>query len=545
MATAQQVLNEARKWLGTTQGTANHKHIIDSYNRITPRPVGYAVSYYDHWCSTFITFIFDQVGASNLIGRECGVERHIGLFKSKGIWIEDGRITPQVGDIITYNWDDSTQPNDGWADHIGIVESVANGKITVIEGNIDRKVGRRVIPVGYGYIRGYARPKYEAQANASKTEKTQPKVSADPGTRSGIDISYWQNPKLISYDLLSKNIDFAILRVGYTSIGDGKTLNQDTAFETHYKELTNRGIPVGAYWYSCANTKAKGIAEANKCLEIIKGKKFGYPIYIDVEDITNQQKAGKSNLTEAVIGFCETIEAAGYYVGIYTTEFWLNNYMYEEKLRPYDKWIALWSNNKPGYKCGVWQRSSKGRLPGYKGDLDLNIAYRDYPSIIAKAGLNGFGKNKKVEVESAKKPPEPLKPIKTLKPIQTVAQEVINGKWGNGNDRVKALKAAGYNPSEVQNKVNELLKTNNSPSRSQHVSRSGWFEVGVASLNVRSKPALYAPIVARYSAGQRVYINDTLKAGGYIWGHYISFSRYHRYIALSPVGGNPYGKWVN
>ncbi len=90
------------------------------------------------------------------------------------IWNEDGTITPKPGDIICYNWDDSTQPNDGWADHIGIVETVntKNRTMTVIEGNMSGGVvGERTIPIGWGYIRGYARPKYaDSPVADTKTE---------------------------------------------------------------------------------------------------------------------------------------------------------------------------------------------------------------------------------------------------------------------------------------------------------------------------------------------------------------------------------------
>lgn len=164
MITAKQIIEEAKKWLGVVQGTSRHKQIIDGYNSISPKPRGYTMKYSDHWCATFITFIFDRVGASELIGRECGVESHINIWKAMGIWIEDGTITPKPGDIITYNWDQNSQPNDGWADHVGIVTAVSNGTITVIEGNIDMRVDYRKIRVGHGQIRGYARPKYKAAA---------------------------------------------------------------------------------------------------------------------------------------------------------------------------------------------------------------------------------------------------------------------------------------------------------------------------------------------------------------------------------------------
>ncbi|OQO78589.1 hypothetical protein BH745_09195 [Enterococcus gallinarum] len=166
---ANTILTEARKYLGTVMGTTPHKNIVDKYNATKPLPVGYQVKYTDDWCDTFVSFIGIKTGATDLIGRECGVQRHIDIFKSKGIWIEDGRITPKAGDIVCFNWDDSTQPNDGWADHIGFVESVSNGVITTIEGNYGRQVKRRTMPVGWGYIRGYARPAYGTSTSSGGT----------------------------------------------------------------------------------------------------------------------------------------------------------------------------------------------------------------------------------------------------------------------------------------------------------------------------------------------------------------------------------------
>ena len=93
----------------------------------------------------------------------CGVERHIQIFKRLGIWNEDGASTPKAGDIITFNWDQNHQSNDGWADHIGIVESVRDGMIYTIEGNSGHDVGtvkRNVYRIGHGNIRGFATPRY-------------------------------------------------------------------------------------------------------------------------------------------------------------------------------------------------------------------------------------------------------------------------------------------------------------------------------------------------------------------------------------------------
>ena len=157
----QKVLDVARKYMGVETGTREHKKIVDAYNSVDPKPVGYTATYDDDWCDIFVTTVFQQAGLSDLIGRECGVQRHIGIMEKKGIW--KGRTQPKVGDIVTFDWDGG-----GWADHIGIVESVNNGVITTIEGNsalyagstAKTKVNRKTYNWNSSYIKGYARPAY-------------------------------------------------------------------------------------------------------------------------------------------------------------------------------------------------------------------------------------------------------------------------------------------------------------------------------------------------------------------------------------------------
>lgn len=164
--TVKEILDIARSYIGCKELDGSHKKIIDMYNSHKPLARGYAVRYSDAWCDTFVSAVAIKAGAVGLIGTECGCEEHINIFRSKGIWIEDGRITPKPGDIILYNWDDGTQPNDGYSDHIGYVEQVSGRTITVIEGNYNNAVGRRTISVGHGNIRGYARPKYVSESSA-------------------------------------------------------------------------------------------------------------------------------------------------------------------------------------------------------------------------------------------------------------------------------------------------------------------------------------------------------------------------------------------
>ncbi len=167
--TANAVIEEAKRWIGSVKWGANHKKIIDGYNAVRPLPRGYAVQYSDDWCDTFISFVAVKVGAKDLIGRECGVERHKDIFKQLGIW--KGLVRPRVGDVIIFNWSGN---RGGWGNHIGYVASVAGDRITTIEGNTtvngQSTVAYRTYAWNSVYIQGYARPKYAEGGQAPKVE---------------------------------------------------------------------------------------------------------------------------------------------------------------------------------------------------------------------------------------------------------------------------------------------------------------------------------------------------------------------------------------
>lgn len=175
--TAKQVLDVARGLIGATKYGATHKKLINDYNKVTPRPVSYAVKYDDDWCDAFVTVVADRAGASSLIGRECGVERHKSIFKQKNIWL--GLVKPQAGDIVIWRWDGN---RNGFANHIGFVESVSGNTITTIEGNTFKggvsQVGRNTYAWNAQSIQGYARPKYgTTTVTPEATAKNDKKVS--------------------------------------------------------------------------------------------------------------------------------------------------------------------------------------------------------------------------------------------------------------------------------------------------------------------------------------------------------------------------------
>ena len=259
----------------------------------------------------------------------------------------------------------------------------------------------------------------------------------------GIDVSKWQGDFNFK-QAKSEGVQFAILRGAYAC-------SKDTKFESYYKTCEALNLPVGVYHYSMAKSVSEARTEANFLINnVLKGKQFEYPIYMDVEDKV-QRDLGKNLLTEIVIAFCDTLEKAGYYVGIYSSGSFFATYMHELKLTKYDKWIAHWSK-QCSYKgnYGMWQFGGEtneirsNRVAGVV--CDQNYALKDYPKIIKEKGLNGYNKN------------IPVKPtVKPSKSVTELAHEVIDGKWGNGTERKNKLSKVGYDYDAVQKKVNELL----------------------------------------------------------------------------------------
>lgn len=167
------VVKQAKAWLGRKESNGSHKKIIDVYNSHKPLARGYEVKYTDAWCATFVSAVAIALGYTKIIPTECGCDKMIALFKKMGTWNESDSRTPAAGDIIFYDWQDSGKgDNRGSSDHVGIVEKVSGGTITVIEGNYSNAVKRRKLKVNGRYIRGYGVPKYtDGSAPVSPTVK--------------------------------------------------------------------------------------------------------------------------------------------------------------------------------------------------------------------------------------------------------------------------------------------------------------------------------------------------------------------------------------
>ena len=199
----------------------------------------------------------------------------------------------------------------------------------------------------------------------------------------GVDLSYAN--RITDYDKLASQVDFAILRAGY-----GELLSQkDKKFDEHYSELTKRGVPVGAYWYSYAVTPASAEREADICLQILDGKKFEYPIFFDIEE-SKHSMLSSIEFTDVVNAFCKKLESANYWVGVYSCKS-----MIERNLKN-PKRYALWCagiNTLPHEDSTIYQYSWEGCGKKYgqpNGTIDLDISMVDYPAIIKKSHKNNF-----------------------------------------------------------------------------------------------------------------------------------------------------------
>jgi hypothetical protein len=170
--TAKKVIDQAKSWIGSKESDGSHKKIIDVYNSHKPLARGYKMKYTDSWCATFVSAVAIKLGYTDIIPTECGCQKMIDLFKKLGSWIENENRVPAPGEIIFYDWQDSgSGDNQGWSDHVGIVEAVNGNTITVIEGNYNNAVGRRQIAVNGKGIRGYGVPKYDAEPVEKPVEK--------------------------------------------------------------------------------------------------------------------------------------------------------------------------------------------------------------------------------------------------------------------------------------------------------------------------------------------------------------------------------------
>lgn len=373
MYNPQVIVDKMNSWLGCKEGDATHKHIIDTYNAHKPLAQGYKVKYTDAWCATTVSAAFIECNYTAIFVTECSCNRMINLLKQKGLWQENDAYVPHSGDVIFYDWQDSgVGDNVGSSDHVGVVEKVESNIITVIEGNKNDGVEKRTIAVNGKYIRGYGIPKYDEVANTKLTSSVQPKKQSGIG----LDLSSYQ--KSVDFNKVKKaGIDFVILR---STLKSGKV---DSKFEQYYSGAKSANIPViGVYKLSYAQNVIQAQAEAENVIKMLKGKKCD--IWLDMENAGGQQVLGKELIAQIITAFLTTCVNKGYDVGIYCNMDWYKNHIKDDIKKICRFWIAkypkiddgkLHTENKPNVGEVMWQYTSKGKIDGVSGNVDMNVKY--------------------------------------------------------------------------------------------------------------------------------------------------------------------------
>ena len=215
-----------------------------------------------------------------------------------------------------------------------------------------------------------------------------------------VDISKYQ--PTVDYAKTAQDCDGVVLRAGLTYWGS-QEMGKDSCFEKHYSGFKAAGCPVGAYYYSAADSVAAAEKEAEYFLSLLDGKQFELPVYYDVENSQRQGSLSKALLTQIVDTFCSKVEKAGYFVGFYASTSWLHTKLDTAAL---SKKYTLW---KADYRllydkkiaCDMHQYTSSGMVKGINGNVDLSRCYRDF-SVIKANGLNGFAKPAALKTFSVK-----------------------------------------------------------------------------------------------------------------------------------------------
>ena len=202
----------------------------------------------------------------------------------------------------------------------------------------------------------------------------------------GIDVSHYQGN--IDFDKVKADgIEFCMIKAT-----EGQNF-VDPKFKENAEKCT---VHKGAYHFLRATTVDDARKEARFFLDTIKPYRFDFPLAIDAE-APELAALGKQKLTDVILAFNDVVRGAENYVILYSNKDWTENKLDMARLSQIDLWYAYY-HDAPGRACGMWQYSSTGRVNGISGNVDMDIAFKDYPAIIQQRGLNGFALPTMVQV---------------------------------------------------------------------------------------------------------------------------------------------------
>ena len=269
----------------------------------------------------------------------------------------------------------------------------------------------------------------------------------------GIDVS--KHNGVINFNLLKGKIDFVMIRAGY-----GKN-NIDQKLQANVTGAKSAGLHFGFYWFSYALSKDMVLKEADYLCDVADKYKPDMPLAFDWEyDSDKYAKNHGAKITNATrVEFARTflkqVEKRGYYAMNYSNLDYLKTKGFSELLNDFDLWLAEPGAKEPSRNCGIWQYSFGGKLSGISGNVDLDVAYKDYPQMIAGYSNNLTENSNKKEITEEEK--AEIINIFWSK-YKTIAERVISGDYGDGENRKRLLEKHNIDYQLAQMVVNALYE---------------------------------------------------------------------------------------
>lgn len=471
----QKFVKIAESYLGCKESDGSHKKIIDLYNTIKPLPVGYKVSYTDAWCATYVSAMAQEAGLTSIVFPECGCERMLKLYSKAGRWMENDAYVPQPGDIIFYDWaDNGVGDNRGYSDHVGIVVSVTNGKIKLIEGNASDSVKYTEREVNGKSIRGFGLPDFASKATPAPAPAA-PTSSVLGNIKTNLDLANAAIEVAKNYKTLYVNGCF----------GAPMTANNKKRYcnNTSYNKQPERTAMINA-----ASADTFGF----DCICFVKGLLWGWNGNLNhVYGGATYQSNGVSDITESsMLNKCSDISTdfSNIEVGEYL---WMQGH------------AGIYVGNGLSVEC----------TPKWSNGVQITACNRD------KSGYNrrNWTKHGKLPfikyVQTEQKPPQTVAPYtyeQFIKDIQKIMNVTVTGK-GN-QDTLNATVTL----SAVVNQTHALVK----PVQ-KYLYALGYTEVGAAD---GEAGPLFTQAVNRYQKEKLGYQDGEIAAKGKTWQKLINFT---------------------
>ncbi len=290
------------------------------------------------------------------------------------------------------------------------------------------------------------------------------------GTSLGIDVSKW-NGNIDWKTVANSGVEFAIIRCGYRGYGSGEIL-MDPSFEENISEAIKNGVKVGVYFYSAAINEAEAIEEARFTIEVIKKYKITYPVVYDMEEFDDDARCAylsKATYTNNALAFLNYIKSKGYTPMMYANITDYKDHFESSKFSNMKFWLAHYAE-KTYYtgKYDMWQHTSKGSVPGIKGNVDMNIAYFKYTADAPA---------KEPEEEKQNKPTQ-NKPVTEEKTILT---------FKDANDKVMTISEAEYYNDYNNSTKSGVIPANTTLDRLSISEDGNWSKIKYADQEVYVK----------------------------------------------------------